>query len=76
VPKRKCKIPTCEKIWKPSRSRNSRINATTMTAKKAVKKNTVLMVFSFITEKRAMLSEDEKDIFCTIFTVFCSLVGW
>ena len=70
-PKRKGMIPTSTKIGYPSRNKKRRMNVTTTTAKKAAKKNTVLIVFSFSTEKCAMLSAEKEDIFFTIFTDFC-----
>ena len=52
-PRRKLRGPTCVKIGNPSRNRKSRMKVTTITAKKAVKKKTVFIDFSFRREYRA-----------------------
>jgi hypothetical protein len=46
-PKIKLIGPACVKIGKPSRNRKSRMNVTTITAKKAVKKRMVFIDCSF-----------------------------
>jgi hypothetical protein len=45
-PRRNVSGPTCAKIRKPSRNKKSRMKVTTITAKKAVKKKTVLIDLS------------------------------
>jgi hypothetical protein len=73
-PDRKVSTPTCSKIGYPSRNKNRRMNETTITAKKAVKKNTVLIDCSLRNNRRAVPSEAFKTpfIFFMNFNPFAS----
>jgi hypothetical protein len=73
-PRRKFGIPTWVKIGYPSRTKNRRINATTITAKKAVKKKTVLIDCSLSRDNRAIPAEAllAAGLFCRMFPTFAS----
>jgi hypothetical protein len=63
--------PTCVKIANPSRNKKSRMKVTTITAKKAVKKKTVLIDRSLKRENRAFPAEVARALPCRkmVFTI-------